>query len=204
MALCEQSLNESWCICSYSFAALSICVFLSAVNFIQGYQIVIYITRTKKYLTYKLGIFYVIGAQAASIHYSGMSIHFFTIADQFNVIYLVIEFCKIMFYSILCLYFAGQAASMIPHEDFFRKLGRPLIIFNLVYFSVLSVVFILQSLKNINVFDCKNTIWVFLSFANTALIVLFIIIGVKTTRQLSTIRSYTILNTSTCRERQLW
>lgn len=133
-----------------------------------------------------------------------MTVHYFLIADEFDVIYLLVEYFKVLFYSILCLYFANQAATMIPQEDFFRKLGRPLIIFNLVYFSVLCAVFIAQSVREIDVFDCKNRIWILLSFANTALIVLFITIGVKTTRQLSTIRNYTILTTSTCRERQLW
>jgi len=133
-----------------------------------------------------------------------MTIHYFLIADEFDVIYLLVEYFKVLFYTILCLYFANQAATMIPQEDFFRKLGRPLIIFNLAYFSVLCAVFIAQSVRKLDVFDCKNKIWILLSLANTALVVLFITIGVKTTRQLSAIRSYTILTTSSCRERQLW
>lgn len=114
------------------------------------------------------------------------------------------EYSHISFYTSICYFFANQAIIILPDEDFFKKVGKPLILSNIAYFTGFMGYLAIEWNQDINMINCKNILWLYIRIGTLALAMLFVTIGYKTTRTLRNIRREDVFYAAIGREYELW
>jgi hypothetical protein len=139
-----------------------------------------------------------------SNYYIGMVLHFWLFKLKLDIIYVLMEYSHIAFYTSICYFFAHQATIILPDKDFFKKVGKPLIISNIIYLIGFLAYLIEEAVNDIDMIDCRNVLWLYVRIGTLALSGLFVVIGYKTTRTLRNIRREDMFYAAIGREYELW
>ena len=83
-------------------------------------------------------------------------------------------------------------------------MGKLLVGFNLVYFTGFATYFIVEMFSDENVFACDNGIWVYMRVSELFIGVVFIVVGIKTTKKLRWLRQEGVLIVKSDKEKLLW
>lgn len=95
--------------------------------------------------------------------------------------------------------------SLMLHDPTRVKLiGKLLVCFNLIYFTGFATYFIVEMFSDRNVFACDNGIWVYMRVSELFVSVVFLAVGIKTTKKLKWLRQEGVLIVKSDQEKLLW
>jgi hypothetical protein len=95
--------------------------------------------------------------------------------------------------------------SLMLHDPTRVKLiGKLLVGFNLIYFTGFATYFVVEMFSDKNVFACDNGIWVYMRVSELFVSVVFLVVGIKTTKKLKWLREEGVLIVKSDQEKLLW
>ena len=193
MVTCD--LAYPWCPVAYTFGCISVCF-----TCITLYQIIQNIIVYSRWLSLRLTILYIQFFQTLC-----MSIHYFILIEEFNFLFLLMEYLQILFNTAVFYYFVAEASIVNYNLNLKRRLGTPLVIFNIIVSTGLALYIIVGNLKEgNNLYACDNPIWCYLQLSGLVLNIAFIFTGYILSKKLKSLRNIDEYVIDSSRELDLW
>lgn len=123
---------------------------------------------------------------------------------DYDFIFLLMEYWHMLFSTSLFFYFIHQMSLMLHDPTRVKLIGKLLVGFNFVYFTGFATYFIVEMFSDKNVFACDNGIWVYMRVSELFVSVVFLAVGIKTTKKLRWLRQEGVLIVKSDQEKLLW
>lgn len=177
MLVCDLD-NDDLCWLSVSFGIISIIYLASIVKHIQIFLIFKYYRREEK------KVLFFLAALCTS-----MILHYFLIADIYDVLYFVKEYLMLVVLSYICYYFLYHMYKLIQTHTVITFIGLTIIVITIVYLSVIAIYFTVDFfIADSSVFECSNDFWILIRAAELVLSLLFLIIGLVISKKLREVK----------------
>mmetsp|Transcript_15056 Transcript_15056/g.15059 ORF Transcript_15056/g.15059 Transcript_15056/m.15059 type:complete len:134 (-) Transcript_15056:6-407(-) len=133
-----------------------------------------------------------------------MTTHYLIVGDDYNILYMLMEYMQFVFYTSICYYFSFQVYSLVGHLSRIDRLGSCLLGCNFLYLSGCALYFVIEQFNDKDIYSCRTGLWLFMRSNSFVLTSVFIMIGLRTRKQLRVVSTSTIFITNLDKENQLW
>jgi hypothetical protein len=133
-----------------------------------------------------------------------MILHYFLIANMFDVIFFLKEYLQLVSLAYICYFFLYQMYKLIQGHICLTYFGLAMIILTVLYLSAIAIYFTVDFyVVSYSIYDCSNQFWIYLRVAGFVLSLLFLSIGVVISKSLKKVKIQYTLEVRT-KENDLW
>lgn len=165
---------------------------------------ILYLKHEGSYCSFKMSLFYITALKCLSKGYIGMAVHYLLLADEFDVIFMLMEYLHAFFCAALFYYFTKELSSLLNPGSVRRYLGLVLISVLIAFLIGTCLYFIVQQFRTENVYHCTNSFWLGIRSSEVVMSFIFFFICIRLTRQLNALRKVSNIIVKSSRENEVW
>ena len=151
-----------------------------------------------------MSLFYITALKCLSKGYTDMAVHYLLIADEFDVIFMLMEYLHAFFCAALFYYFTKELSNLLNPGSVRRYLGLVLISVLIAFLVGTCIYFIVQQFRTDNVYHCTNSFWLGVRSSEVVMGFIFLFIFIRLTQQLNALRKVSNIIVKSSRENEVW
>ena len=133
-----------------------------------------------------------------------MVVHYLLIADEFDVIFMLMEYLHAFFCAALFYYFTKELSNLLNPGSVRRYLGLVLISVLIAFLIGTCIYFIVQQFRTDDVYHCTNSFWLGMRSSEVVMGFIFLFICIRLTQQLKALRKVSNIIVKSSRENEVW
>jgi hypothetical protein len=164
----------------------------------------LYLKHEGNYCSFKMSLFYITALKCLSKSYTGMTVHYTLLADEFDVVFMLMEYLHAFFCAALFYYFTKELSNLLNPSSVKRYLGLVLLSVLIAFLIGTCIYFIVQQFRTDNVYHCTNSFWLGMRSSEVVMGFIFLYICIRLTQQLNAMRKVSNIIVKNSRENEVW